>query len=122
MGTTLDQNPRAVPNECSNGGDWMSLQACFVQRVVQRVGDSFKRIDERSIEIKDQTLFHTKTLPMLDRLWKRGPLKSDQADQFGIAEIIQLVHGGDQCLGLRDVLDGYRFWRIKHGDGAARVG
>ena len=82
---------------------WVGQAGCG-QRKIQGGRDSLQRVHQRSIEIKYQTVFHAAKLAGTKPMGKR--LKSDQADQFIVAEIIELVDGGDERFRFRDVLDG----------------
>ena len=63
------------------------------------------------IEIEYQRLLHPAKLTGPEAMGKR--LESDQADQFLVAEVIELIDGGNQRFGFRDVLDGDGLRRIQ---------
>ena len=69
-----------------------------------------QRVHQSSIQIENQRVLHSPKLARAETLGKR--LESNQTDQLPVAEVIELVHGGDQRFGLRDVLDGDGLRRI----------
>ena len=63
-----------------------------------------QRVHQRTVEIKYQTLFHAAKLARTESMGK--PLESDQTDKLVVAEVVEMIDGGDEYLGFRNVLDG----------------
>ena len=70
---------------------------------VERCGDARQGIHQRPVQIENYTRLHALTVSGTSRQGKC--LKPDQADQFRVAEVVELIYGGDQGLRFCDVLD-----------------
>ena len=76
--------------------------------MIQGCGDALQRIDKRPVEVENQSRFHAGKLAGAADLGK--PLEPDQTDQFGVTEVVELIHRGEQRFCFRDVLDGDGLW------------
>ena len=103
VGGALDEHAETVANKRADPGIRVTGQTVGSEGAVQGRGDAGQGVHEGAVEIKNETGLHAAKLAGSAAQGKR--LKSDQGDQFVVAELVEVIDCGDERFRFRDFLD-----------------